>query len=85
MGGIGSGSWIRAERKATVDCQNKINIRYLKEQGLLDAGKSGELTWNRQGLQVGAAGYQTKENGIQLTYNYRGNNTGEWQAIKQFV
>ena len=85
MGGIGSGSWAKTGSKATVDCQNTINIRYLKEQGLLEPGRSGELTWNRQGLQVGAVGYQTKENGVQLTYNYRANNTDEWQAIKQFV
>ena len=28
---------------------------------------------------------KSKENGIQLTYNFRRNNEGEWQAIKQLV
>jgi len=35
MGGMGSGSWTRLSSKATVDSQSTINIRYLKEQGLL--------------------------------------------------
>jgi len=34
---------------------------------------------------VGAIGYETQENGIQLTYNFRRNNEGEWQPIKQLV
>lgn len=85
MGGMGSGSWTRLSSKATVDSQNTINIRYLKEQGLLVAGRSGELTWNCQGKQAGAVDYQIKESGIQLTYNYRSGSTGEWQAVKQFV
>jgi len=85
MGGIGSGSWMRPGGKATVDSQNTINVRYLKEQGLLIAGRQGELTWNSRGEQVGAIGYETKKNGIQLTYNFRRNNEGEWQSIKQLV
>ncbi|NOR70450.1 MAG: hypothetical protein GQ532_12285 [Methylomarinum sp.] len=86
MGGMGSGSWIRLGSKATVDSQNTINIGYLKAQGLLTTGRSGELTWSCRGKRSGAIDYQTQENGIQLIYNYRSGNAGEWQAVvKQLI
>lgn len=85
MGGMGSGSWMRWGSKTTVDSQHAVDVRYLKKQGSLEAGKSGSLTWSRQGEQTGAISYQVKENGITLIYNMRENSSAEWESIEQFV
>lgn len=85
MGGLGSGSWMRVGSKSTVDSQHTINVRYLKEQGLLEAGRNGSLTWSCQGEKTAAIDYQVKENGILLIYNHLNNTTKEWEAIRQFV
>ncbi|WP_212744640.1 hypothetical protein [Bathymodiolus heckerae thiotrophic gill symbiont] len=71
--------------KSTVDSQHAVDVRYLKKQGSLEAGKSGSLTWSRQGKQTGAISYQVKENGIMLIYNMRENSSAEWETVEQFV
>jgi len=85
MGGMGSGGWMRYGSKSTVDSQHAVDIRYLKKQGSLWTGNNGSLTWSCRGEQTGAINYQVKESGIKLTYNFRTDNIGEWQAIEQFV
>ena len=50
MGGLGSGYWDRWDTKDTVEQCHRIDIRYLKQQGLLKPGYSGWLRWSRGGV-----------------------------------
>lgn len=82
---MGSGSWVRSNSKDTVDSQHAIDVRYLKKEGLLYAGKIGTLTWSRNGKETGSIGYRIEDAGIRLNYRSRLNRSDEWQDVQQFI
>ncbi len=61
MGGFGSGKWADVvTRKDTVDYSREITIRFLKDNGFLDADKRGVILWtNAAGDVVGKVDLQT--------------------------
>lgn len=85
MGGIGSGNWLRREKKTTINSQQTLDIRYLKKQGLLNKNNTGLLYWTSNGYQTGSASYQITGIGIKLNYKSRINNTNEWTEINSFI
>ena len=84
MGGIGSGRGFRWDKKATIESTKRIDIRYLKKQGFLQAGCSGTISWNCHGKQTGVIGFRTFHDRLVLAYNYR-EGDGEWQAVEQTI
>jgi hypothetical protein len=56
MGGIGSGSWYRFDKKTTTDECQSIDVRHLHRNGLLRSGHSFSLRWSRAGRQIGSIG-----------------------------
>lgn len=70
MGGLGSGKWIRANSKKTVESQNQLDIRWLRKQGYLKTGISGKLSWIFENETAGAIEYFVKSDRIILLYNY---------------
>lgn len=44
MGGIGSGNWYRWDKRTTIEETKRIDIRYMRQQGLLKPGWSGSLS-----------------------------------------
>ena len=59
MGGLGSGVWIREDRKRAVGECYALDVNKLASDGLLVAGNSGILTWSnsRTGERLARAGF----------------------------
>jgi len=59
MGGYGSGTWIRVNRKTTVEECYILDVSRLARDGLLDVGSSGVLSWKnwRTGERLARVGF----------------------------
>lgn len=84
MGGRGSGSWFRGCSKTTTESQHRVDIRWLKKQGYLQAGRFGSLSWACRGKQTGFINYRMEEDRIVLIYRHRING-GEWEDVEQHI
>jgi hypothetical protein len=56
MGGPGSGGWYRWNKRATTEEIKRIDIRYLKKNGLLSPGRRS-LSWSSGGEPSGYIQY----------------------------
>ena len=84
MGGIGSGSWYRWDSKITTESQNRVDIRWLKKQGYLQAGKVGCLSWSRGDEPTGSITFRVEQDQIVLNYRQRPHG-GEWEDVEEVV
>ncbi len=84
MGGSNSGSWYRWDKKATIESQHRLDIRWLKKHGYLKPGISGSLSWSCNGEQTGSIGFETTTRGIVLNYRHRPHG-GDWEPVKQEI
>lgn len=81
MGGFGSGR--RFGCKMTTDQVKRIDIRYMRQQGLLKPGTQGELSWTCRGAPRGSIHYACSAYDLQLTYQYKEGD--EWQPQEQRI
>ena len=70
----GSGSWSRPDSKSTTESQYRIDIRWMKRQGLLVPGSAGTLSWSCRGEPSGSIAYRVESDRLVLIYRYRPNN-----------
>jgi hypothetical protein len=84
MGGYGSGNWNRKDSKETTEAQRRVDIRYLKNQGMLQPGTTGHLSYTRYGRQSGSINFRTRGDEIILDYLYRYQG-GEWERVEEVV
>lgn len=84
MGGKGSGSWYRWDKKSTLEEVRRIDIRYLKSQRFLEGYTSGTLSWNCGGEPRGLINFTHSNDVLTLNYKYR-EYGGEWQSAKQTI
>jgi hypothetical protein len=87
MGGIGSGSWYRFDKKTTTDECQSIDIRYLHRNGLLQPGHSFSLCWSQAGKQIGSIGGVTHDDD-RVTFFYRHRSAGsggDWEDVRETV
>ena len=73
MGGAGSGTWWRWDKKTTVDELKQIDIRYMKKQNMLRPGYMGSLSWSCRGEETGSIRYRMFSDEMILSYRYRRN------------
>lgn len=89
MGGVGSGSWYRFDKKTTTGETQSLDVRYLHRQGLLKAGRSFSLRWSRAGRETGSIGGAVTGSGqperVVLSYRYRSGAAGEWEDVREAV
>ncbi len=92
MGGTGSGSWYRFDKKATTGETHGLDVRYLHRQGLLKAGRSFSLRWSRAGRETGSIGGAVEGSPgdlperVILSYRHRsGGSGGEWEDVREAV
>jgi hypothetical protein len=85
MGGVGSGSWFRCFTKDTTGAARKIDVRYLAQQGYLQAGRSWSLYWSCNGEPSGNISGITQETTIVLTYRIREWGAEEWEDVRQTI
>lgn len=85
MGGMGSGRRCRYGTKGTVDASYRLDIRYLKRQGMLRSGYYS-LSWNRNGEPSGNVNIRVVADvSMTVIYRWRGNSSEEWQSKEQAV
>jgi hypothetical protein len=84
MGGTGSGNWYRWNTKTTTEQAKRIDIRYMRKQGLLAPNRAGTLSWKVGGEPNGDINYSCLYDHLRLSYRYR-EHGGEWQPIKQHI
>lgn len=84
MGGNGSGTWYRWNKKTYAEEVNRIDIRYMKKQKMLRAGSVGSLSWSCGGEETGSIRYAMYADKMVLNYRYR--QSGEdWQKISESI
>lgn len=66
MGGYGSGSWPRSDKKPVCEAANKIDIRILNRHGGLAPGTSGTISWESGGNQTDLINFSVNEQCLML-------------------
>ena len=84
MGGMGSGNWIRYDHKKTVEAALRVDIRFMRRQGILQPGCRGQLSWTSRGEKSDEVRYTCFRDGLLLSFNIS-RNGGEWQPVKQVI
>jgi hypothetical protein len=85
VGGVGSGSWYRFNKKSTTNECQSIDVRYLHRNGLLKPGHYFSLRWSRAGRPTGSIGGLAYRNQVTLLYRHRRGLGGEWEDVKEIV
>lgn len=84
MGGPGSGNWYRWDKKTTLDETKRIDIRYMRKQGLLKPGYAGSLSWSSRGKPSGSIQFACQQDYLRLNYRYQANGD-EWTPVEEFI
>ncbi len=82
MGGFGSGRYGFASAKC--EEYRRIDLAWLRRNGYLHAGNSGNLTWSRGGNKTGSINYRVETGGLRLIYRTRPHG-GEWHDVNELV
>ena len=85
MGGYWSGNRFRSEKKRTVDASTCLDIRYLKQHGLLRGGYYN-MSWSRNGKLTDSAGIHIiAGEKMTISCKWRRGSDKEWQPMKSTV
>ncbi|TWD57812.1 hypothetical protein FB480_101565 [Agrobacterium vitis] len=84
MGGMGSGNRWRFGSRGTCEASHRIDIRYMRKQGLLKPGAQGTLSWSRRGERTGWIEYRCSANHLTVDYKTRPVG-GEWSHICEHI
>lgn len=87
MGGPGSGSWYRWDKRRTVEDCRRLDIRQIHRKGMLS--KPGRFfTWawwdSQTGERTASINVEVERDYLNLSFRYRAGD-GDWQDLKQFV
>ena len=85
MGGRGSGR--TSGYGFLVDkCEDylSIDIAWLKRQGSLTPGNSGNITWSRDGKTTGSICYRVEVGGLRLIYRSR-QSGDDWHDVNELI
>ena len=83
MGGSGSGNRLRYGTKGTLNASNRIDIRYLKKQGMLRSGIY-TISWSYGGEPAGNVNIRVVANiSMTVIYRWRRNSSEQWQSKEQ--
>ena len=85
MGGFGSGRYYRGSTRTTCEEVKRIDIRYLRQNGLLQPNRARSLFWSTGGEPTGNIGYTMLEDEMILNFNVRGYWDEEWESIEQRI
>ena len=84
MGGPGSGTWYRWDKKTTTEEVHRVDIRYLRRQRFLRPGVGGSLTWSRGGEQTGWIRFKVEQDAVVFLYRHCAYGT-EWRSVEERV
>ncbi len=83
MGGSGSGTWYRWNKRTTCEEIKRIDIRFLKKHGYLSPGRR-TMSWSCGEESSGYIQYTMHSDCMVLDYNFR-RSGGEWEPVKQTI
>ncbi|SDM10350.1 hypothetical protein SAMN04488026_11751 [Aliiruegeria lutimaris] len=84
MGGTGSGRHWHYGARNTKEDYRAIDVRWLKREGILRPGYSGNITWSRNGVVTGTIGISAEPRRVVLDYRSRSGGE-EWQSLRYSV
>ena len=85
MGGSGSGNRWRYDTKGTVDASKRLDIRYLKQHGMLRSGLYN-MSWSRRGEPSGSAAIRVVAGeSMTVIFSWRRDSSEEWQPMEKIV
>ena len=83
MGGPGSGTWYRWDRRTTLEETQRLDIRWLHRSGYLTAYPHS-VTWHQGEHQTGAISLVLQPEGLVLEYYYRANGA-DWEPMREVI
>jgi hypothetical protein len=85
MGGWGSGNRWRQQTKGILNASSRIDIRYLKRQGMLRGGYFN-ISWDFNGEPAGSVGIRVAvDDAMTVIYRWRTDSAEDWQPREQTV
>jgi hypothetical protein len=63
---------------------HRLDIRYMKQHGLIRLGSIGSLSWFRGDQQTGSIGFRVKLDCLVLDYRYRSVG-GDWEPVQETI
>lgn len=81
MGGHGSGRYCRWSSTTTIEEVKRIDIRYLRRQGMLRSNWMGSLNWTCGGESAGDIRYACYADRIVFNYRYRSGGR-DWEPVE---
>jgi hypothetical protein len=85
MGGVGSGTWYRLDKKGTTDRCHTLDVRDLHRDGLLKPGTCFRSSWSRAGKERASMRGFVYRDRVVLSYRQRRRLGGEWEDVKEPV
>jgi hypothetical protein len=89
MGGAGSGSWYRFNKKTTVEECRSLDVRRLLREGLLKPGRLFSWSWSRAGREVASIGSLVEGDDcperVVLLFRHRSGPSAEWEDVREQV
>jgi hypothetical protein len=89
MGGVGSGSWYRFDKKITVEECRSLDVRRLHQKELLKPGQLLSWSWSRGGREVASIGCAvlgiSHPERLVLRFRHRSSPGTEWEDVQEPV
>ena len=89
MGGLGSGSWYRFNKKITAEECRSLDVRRLYREGLLKPGYGFSWSWSRARRQIASIGGVVlgsfRPERVVLLFRYRSGPRADWEDVQQSV
>ncbi len=85
MGGLGSGTWYRWDRKTTTEEVSRLDIRYMNIHcGIRSPGSSGVISWSCGGEPSGSVSYRVGKDSLLLKYKFRSHGE-DWTDYRESI
>jgi len=84
MGGSGSGTWYRWDKKTYTEEVKRIDIHFMKKQNLTKPHIAGSLSWNCGGEPSGDIRFKMYPDKMILLYKFR-ESGGDWESVEDTV
>jgi hypothetical protein len=84
MGGPGSGTWYRWDRRTTLDARDYLDVRVLAQRGALRAGVHATIAWRQGQPSENSIGFVYHDDYVILEYRARHGST-DWYPVRQEI
>ena len=85
MGGPGSGTWYRWDKRTTVDEVKRLDVHWLHRQACLRPSARATVTWHRGAQQTGSVGVAMVDGYLVVECRYRQRGAEAWEDVRQVI